>query len=272
MMGNIFLKAHELASRYIPFAIITLLEKRGHVPQEIGAKALVTVEQGLVAGTVGGGRLEATALSDALDLLKKKKSGVHFFKKNLPMDLKMTCGGEADYLIEIFVSDHWQIVICGGGHVGQALVRGLAPLSAELFLIEDRPEWVQKAKDGTVSGRVQIYESMEAAFPSLKPESASFVVVTPGHQLDFEAASFILERVKDPFYLGIVGSRVKSLKLKSDLKKRGFSEQVVEKIRCPMGLDLGKNLPEEMVFSIGAELIKVRDELEAHRTVEQDLG
>lgn len=270
-MSDLFLKAHELESRHVPFAIITLLEKRGHVPQEIGAKALVTTEHGLVVGTIGGGRLEATALADALELLSQKKSGVHFFKKNLPLDLKMTCGGEADYLVEVFGGSKWQIVICGGGHVGQALVRALAPLSAELFLIEDRPEWVQKAREATTPGRVQFCESLEKAFPSILPEAASFVVVTPGHQLDFEAACFILKRVKDPVYLGIVGSRVKSLKLKNDLKQQGFSDQVVDKIRCPMGLSLGKNLPEEMVFSIGAELIKVRDELEARGLAEPDL-
>ncbi len=52
-----------------PVALATLLDTRGSVPQVRGASAIFS-EVGLIAGTLGGGVLEADASHKAIEILK----------------------------------------------------------------------------------------------------------------------------------------------------------------------------------------------------------
>ena len=62
--------ATRLAERGVVFVTVTLVHPEGHVPQDLGAKAIVTAE-GLSWGTVGGGRLEARAIEHARGLIAR---------------------------------------------------------------------------------------------------------------------------------------------------------------------------------------------------------
>ena len=70
VIANYLEQANKLADRGVVFATITLVQPEGHVPQDIGAKAIVT-ESGLAGGTVGGGRLEARASEHALAMIAR---------------------------------------------------------------------------------------------------------------------------------------------------------------------------------------------------------
>ena len=50
------------------FVCVTLAGAKGSIPQEIGAKMLVT-EAGRSCGTIGGGRVEEAAIKRARELL-----------------------------------------------------------------------------------------------------------------------------------------------------------------------------------------------------------
>ena len=83
--------------------MITLLSLRGSAPQVPGAKCLVTAS-GLVAGTIGGGKVEARAIERAIEVLSsKKKSDPIQITWNLQRDIKMTCGGECTFFSSIFL-------------------------------------------------------------------------------------------------------------------------------------------------------------------------
>src|SRR5580698_627716 len=60
----------ELLEHDESFATVTLLAIRGSAPQIAGAKAIVT-DQGIVAGTVGGGKIENAAIEYAKKTLSK---------------------------------------------------------------------------------------------------------------------------------------------------------------------------------------------------------
>src|SRR5450759_2662230 len=89
----------ELHQSGVAFSVVTLTHVRGHAPQEMGAKMLVTVD-GLYWGTVGGGKVEAQAIEHAASLLKKIPADQvtavfppETVKWNLQHDVGMTCGG-----------------------------------------------------------------------------------------------------------------------------------------------------------------------------------
>ncbi len=47
--------------------------------------------------------------------------------------------------------------------------------------------------------------------------------------------------------------------MRRELKELGVRDEFLERLRCPIGLDVGGNEPGEIAVSIAAELLKVRD-------------
>ena len=56
----------------------------------------------------------------------------------------------------------------------------------------------------------------------------------------------------------MVGSSRKVDMIKEELRRQGFSRQVIDSVYMPVGLDIGAQTPEEIAVSIAAELIRVR--------------
>jgi xanthine dehydrogenase accessory factor len=250
--------ADRLEAASVPFVVVTMLSTRGHAPQDPGAKAIVTVE-GLHWGTVGGGKVEAKAILLAKELLETggPRPELRVVTWNLQRDVGMTCGGEVTYLFETHRADGWKVVVFGAGHVAQALVRLLAGLECRVTCIDPRPEWTEKMPESS-RVRVVLTEDPPAQVAGLE-KGSYFVVMTRGHATDLPVLQEIYRKHPDAPYIGLIGSDVKALKVRAELREMGFGEELVAKLRCPMGLPLGGNDPNEIAISIAAELIQVRD-------------
>ena len=91
------------------------------------------------------------------------------------------------------------------------------------------------------------------------PKDAFHVVVTQGHATDLPIL-LALARLS-PRYVGVIGSDLKARKLRSDLLAQGAPPAFVERLHCPIGLEIGTNHPGEIAVSIAAELLQERDRL-----------
>src|SRR3954470_6166680 len=101
-MEGYFEKVQELFAAGDPFVSVTLIDAVGSTPQDAGSKMLVTRE-GLAFGTVGGGRVEAKAIDQALAMLAQGRAAATLFVDwNLQTDVKMTCGGTVKLFFEAF--------------------------------------------------------------------------------------------------------------------------------------------------------------------------
>lgn len=108
---------HQLLSDGVPFVTVTVVHTVGSVPQDQGARILVT-KAGLDLGSVGGGRVEARAITEAQALEKGAEAQrSRFVEWNLKRDVGMTCGGSAKLYFELFNVPGWEIAIFGAGHV-----------------------------------------------------------------------------------------------------------------------------------------------------------
>lgn len=249
---------HELSSSATPFVVITLISSRGHAPQDPGAKAIVGKE-GLLWGTVGGGKVEARAIEKAQEKLSATNSIPELLTWNLQTDIGMTCGGEVSYLFETHFSTFWEIAIFGAGHVAQALVRVLSNLECRVQCIDSRPEWIEKLPKQR-NLQTKCVESMASAVEGFS-EKTFFLSVTQGHAFDIPVLVEIFRRFPNAPYIGVIGSEAKGSKIRKELLEKGIAPALVEKLHCPIGLPIGKNHPGEIAVSIAAELLKVRDEL-----------
>lgn len=255
---DVFKQAQLLLTQGEAFIIVTLLASAGHAPQDPGAKILVTL-QGLVAGTVGGGKIEAKAISLSQELLlgnRQEHASPLTLHWNLQKDVGMSCGGSVDLLFESFQTRPWLIAVFGAGHVAQALVKILVQLDCRVTCLDPRPEWIAKLPDSP-----QLTAHCEADMPRFAsdlPANTYCVVVTKGHDSDLPILRQLLPRNDLPF-VGVIGSKVKARILRVDLLREGFSKELVESFYCPIGLPIGTNHPSEIAISIIAQLLEIRD-------------
>jgi xanthine dehydrogenase accessory factor len=84
-------------------AVATVAHTRGSTPQRRGAKMIV-FENGEVAGTVGGGCIEAEVWAEAREALRTGRSHLHSFSLTADeaSEEGMVCGGTMDIFIDIW--------------------------------------------------------------------------------------------------------------------------------------------------------------------------
>lgn len=83
--------------------LATIINQKGSAPRTQGTKFLIRPD-GSFVGTIGGGRLEATVLTEAPSIFSQKKNRVLFFrlKGEEVAETEMICGGEVDIYLEHF--------------------------------------------------------------------------------------------------------------------------------------------------------------------------
>lgn len=256
-MQQIFRSMHELSEEGEAFALCTLLSSMGHAPQEPGAKALIT-RQGLYAGTVGGGKLENKAIQVAQRLLEhpthSNQPVIHDW--DLQKDIGMSCGGRATLLFEIFGAKTWNITVFGAGHVSQALCRVLLPLNCRLTCVDTRADWVERLPEAPHFKKLMVDDM--AKFAADIPPGTFCAVITMGHGTDLPVLKVLLGRDDLPF-VGSIGSKVKARAMRADLSRSGLNAEHVQRLHCPIGLDIGSRRPEEIAISIAAQLLLARE-------------
>ena len=242
----------------VSFVHVVLVESLGSTPQDQGAKMLVS-RGGLEAGTVGGGRVEAKAISLAQELLSSPRPSPHFVSWTLKGDVGMTCGGSVKLYFEPHLaSSPWTIAVFGAGHVAQALVPVLIPLPCSITCVDSRPEWLErlpKARNLSVIAT----DRPEDIVPSL-PDATFLILMTQGHHTDRPVLQRALSERAFP-YIGVIGSNSKAAVLRKEMVDLGLDPERAQAFHCPIGLDFGTNHPHEIALSIAAQLLAERDRL-----------
>jgi xanthine dehydrogenase accessory factor len=208
---------------------------------------------------VGGGKIEARAITQAIGLLESH-AGPEMTLWNLQRDIGMTCGGE----MQLFFEPHhgaggggWTIAIFGAGHVAQALIPVLAPLNCRILCFDPRPDWLARLPSAP-NLRWHAHGDAAAAV-DLLPAGAFVLTLTQGHATDLPVLKRALE--KDFPFVGAIGSKSKRATLEKDLREAGVCPEKIAAFQCPLGLDIGANHPQEIAISIAAGLLEARDRL-----------
>ena len=242
----------------VPFVLMTLTAIKGSAPQDLGAKALVGAD-GLLFGTIGGGVLEATAIQHAqamlVDATQESKQSRTW---NLQQELGMTCGGEATIFFEAYSTQPWNIALFGAGHVIQAMARILATMDCRVYIVDPRQEWLDKLPQSAIIDTHCLSEPSAAV--SVIPEDSFVCVITQGHSTDLPILKEILRQEHQFPYVGMIGSSVKSIRMRKTLIDEGYAKDVVATLHSPIGLPVGGNHPTEIAISIIAQLLQVRDQ------------
>ena len=249
------------------YVVVTLIAIRGSAPQIVGAKAIVT-DDGLEAGTVGGGKIENAVIKHAQNMLEQNEVTNEFVVWNLQTDIGMTCGGEVKLFFEMEKRNVWPIAVYGAGHVAQSLIRLLIQLNCFVTCIDSRSDWIAKLPDHPKLKKICIANPAESV--AVQPENTFFVLMSRGHATDLPVLSEIL-KTRDAPYVGVIGSDQKASVLRRELKSAGVPAEKIASFFCPIGLPLGNNTPIEIAISVAAQLILKRDEVASVMATRRDI-
>lgn len=254
MADSIHLSQHRLQEDKVSHVAVTIVDILVSAPQNIGAKALIG-KGGLLEGSIGGGKLEAKAIAFAQEMLERGVKEASLQQWNLKKDVGMTCGGGVSLFFEPFVHDQWPIYVFGAGHVAQSLIPLLLTLDCDLHCIDPRQEWLDKLPESPKLEKICRDDGAELIS---ELASGSFIIsVTQGHSFDLPILDEALHR-SFPF-VGVIGSLSKATVLKRELSRLGHGPEVLSRLKCPLGLELGGRNPPEIAISIAAQLLMERD-------------
>ena len=238
-------------------ALVTIVETKGSTPSEIGAKILVN-KDGLVAGTIGGGITEARVIEEARQALKEGKGKLldyHLTKEQAALDEGAICGGEMKVFIDILQPKE-EVLIFGAGHIAVCLSKLAKTVGFKVTIIDDRKEFANR--DRFPEADEIIAEETEKVLSYLKITPSTYIIiVTRGHLKDEEVLDSVI-KLGAAAYIGMIGSRKKNATVFQRLTKKGISQEELDKVHTPIGIDINAQTPEEIAVSIMAEIIQVR--------------
>ena len=235
-------------------ALATIVHTNGSIPSYESSRMLVR-EDGSIAGTIGGGCVEAEVWAAAKEVMQKEAPRKMVFNLNneASYDNGLICGGTLEVFVEPILP---QPMLClfGGGHVSMAVARAASAAGFGVSVVDDRESFANKERFPMAQ---DVYTSYEDAFGKIHPNAATYlVIVTRGHKEDMRVLAWALRT--DARYVGMIGSKRKVLSVYKALENDGYKPEEFERVYAPMGLEIGALSPEEIAVSIVAELVAVR--------------
>jgi xanthine dehydrogenase accessory factor len=235
-------------------ALATIVHTNGSIPSYESSRMLVR-DDGSIAGTVGGGCVEADVWAAAKEVMESEQPRKMTFNLNneAAYDSGLICGGTLEIFVEPILPVA-MLYLFGAGHVSTAVSRVAHQAGFGVGIIDDREAFANTERFPMAS---EIYTSYENAFEMIRPNAAAYlVIVTRGHKDDMRVLEWAVGT--EARYIGMIGSRRKVISVYKALEKEGHALKKFERVHAPVGLDIGALTPEEIAVSIVAELISVR--------------
>jgi len=235
-------------------ALATIVHTSGSIPSFESSRMLVR-EDGSIAGTIGGGCVEADVWAAAKEVMQSEapRKLVFHLNNEATYDNGLICGGTVEVFVEPILP---QPVVClfGGGHVSMAVAKAAHSAGFGVAVVDDREAFANAERFPMAQ---EIYTTFEAAFEKVRPNASTYlVIVTRGHKEDMRVLAWALRT--HARYVGMIGSRRKVFSVYKALEKEGYRVDEFERVFAPMGLEIGALSPEEIAISIVAELVAVR--------------
>jgi len=246
-------------------ALATIVHTNGSIPSYESSRMLVR-EDGSIAGTIGGGCVEADVWAAAKEVIVAEQPRKMTFNLNheAEYDAGLICGGTLEIFVEPILPVP-MLYIFGGGHVSSAVARVASSAGFAIGVADDRAAYANSERFPMAG---EIYTTYEDAYAKIRPNASSYLlIVTRGHKDDMRVLAWAVRT--GARYIGMIGSKRKVLSVYKALEREGYSAEEFARVHAPVGLDIGALSPEEIAVSICAELIAVRRNAQnlPHKTV-----
>jgi xanthine dehydrogenase accessory factor len=202
----------------------------------------------ICAASIGNGRVIEAILRESDALLRAEKSKL--VSLNVP-----EAGGKLEVFFDVMPAPP-KLIVVGAGHIAVPLVRMAKVLDFFVTVVDDRLLYANRerfpdADEVLVGDMAQMLKEM-----AITP-SCYIVLITRGHAYDEPCLRVIIH--SSAKYIGMIGSR---RRIKACFQRfrdeEKISEELLERVYAPIGLDIATETPPEIALSILGEVIKVR--------------
>ena len=245
MVTPIYERFRDSIRAEVPVALATLVEG-----PNIGAKLLVE-ESGYFLGSLGEEELDRVVRRDALAMLEAGTSEVRHYGPH----------GEArQHDLSVFIECHSRrphLVIFGAVDFTRALASQGKLLGFRVTVCDAREVFATRRRFPMADEVVVDWPDRLLARigNDLGPRDAVCVLT---HDAKFDVPAIMGSLPTRVGYLGAMGSRQTHEKRVERLLEEGVTAEELERVKSPIGLDIGGRTPEETAVSIFAEIIALR--------------
>ncbi len=233
-------------------ALVTLLSNAGSTPRDAGAHMTVFADE-TIAGSVGGGKLEALCIAEAVDALKEGKNRRAAFDLTLK-GIGMACEGRAEVYIEVFTGKI-KLLILGGGHVALKIAQAAECACIPYSVADEREDCANRSRFPKAVN-IFVQEPHKAVSKDTVDERTYIVIVTRGHMLDSDCLKAALPT--KAAYIGMIGSASKvGTVYRDQFNKQGLHPEKDPRVFSPIGLNISDKTPGEIAIAVLAEILKL---------------
>jgi xanthine dehydrogenase accessory factor len=246
-------QASELAGRGEPCALATVVWRQGPSSGQLGSRAIITAS-GELRGWIGGACAEPSVIRQARQVIAEGKPRLLLLGTSEQIASTPQLAGVPE----------------GGGPAREGVM--VVPISCQSEgALEVYIEPVVPAPHLVVVGRSPMSHTLADLarvlgwradlidWPDLSTadadERSMVVVATQGHGDEEAIERAVAAR---PAYLGLVGSARRGAAVLGYLAERGLDRELLDQVRVPAGLDLGRTSHAEIAVAILAELVQLR--------------
>lgn len=207
---------------------------------------MVIMDDDTSRGSLGDARLDAEATIHAAELLRRGGAGVS--------ELRV-----GDRTVPVYLEVHGRgplLAIVGGSEIADPLSRMGALLGMHAIVVEGRETFARKERFPAAADVITGLPS--AAIAKMRFDASSAIVLV-AHDYKFDVPVLETAVTTDAGYIGMLGGRNRVAAMKALLLERGMDGQSIERIRMPIGLDIGGRSAAEIALSILAEISAVRN-------------
>jgi len=216
--------------------------------EHIGAKLLVLPGM-KTSGTLGIAALDTLVLEDAERAIWHGDAGTHTYTVE-----SATGALPFDVFIEGFPPPP-TLLIVGAGHIAIPLTTFAKTLNYRVVVIDARAAFATRERFPHADELIVEWPDEVLEKWDLNP-STSVAVLTHDPKFDEPTLKVVLSRVVG--YVGAIGSRKTGQERNERLKKQGLTDEQIQRIHGPIGLNIGATSPEEMALAIMAEIVASR--------------
>ena len=199
-------------------ALATIVHTNGSIPSYESSRMLVR-EDGSMAGTIGGGCVEAEVWAAAKDVMQKEapRKMVFHLNNEASYDNGLICGGTLEVFVEPILPQP-VVYLFGGGHVSMAVARAAHAAGFGITVVDDREAFANKERFPMAQ---EVFTSYEDAFEKIRPNASSYlVIVTRGHKEDMRVLAWAVRT--NARYVGMIGSKRKVMSVYRALEIEGY--------------------------------------------------
>ena len=249
MANSIFDIITDLQRKQEPFAVATVVETYGSVSAKTSSKAVIDASGRVVTGWLGGGCAESSTCEKALECIEANQAAMMEIDLDDEMlGAGMPCGGGMKVYVEPVLPEP-AVWIIGHGRIAEVICTMADLLGYRVIVNDLGATW-----DKFPNAKQIITDDID--YSQLTPTKHDYVIIATQHKGDHESIKQALSC--DAGYIALIASRKRARLVLDFLRDQQFSEEEINRVVAPSGIDLGPQTPEEIALCIVSEITLLR--------------